>query len=67
MSNICKDNCQNKIKKYNLTGICNVLMSPIYNQIKPQIITNWILEDNLDIRFQIQLHKEIWPEEERGV
>jgi len=61
------DWAKNKIKKYNLTGICNVLMSPIYNQIKPQIITNWILEDNLDIRFQIQLHKEIWPEEERGV
>ena len=58
---------KNKIKKYNLTNICNVLMSPTYNQINPQMITEWILEDNLDIRFQIQLHKEIWPESDRGV
>ena len=61
------DWAKNKIKKYNLINICKVLMSPTYSQIKSQTITEWILEDNLDIRFQIQLHKEIWPEEERGV
>ena len=61
------DWAKNKIKKYNLTNICKILMSPSYDEIEPQMITKWILEDNLDIRFQIQLHKEIWPEEERGV
>ena len=61
------DWAKKKIQKYNLTNICKVLMSPTYNEIEPQIITEWILEDNLDIRFQIQLHKKIWPEEERGV
>ena len=61
------DWAKNKIKKYNLTNICKVLMSPTYNQIESRMITEWILEDNLDIRFQIQLHKEIWPEEKRGV
>ena len=58
---------KNKIKKYNLTNTCKVLMSPTYKEITAQTITEWILEDNLDIRFQIQLHKEIWPEEKRGV
>jgi len=58
---------KNKIKKYNLTNTCKVLMSPIYKEIEPKMITEWILEDNLNIRFQVQLHKEIWPEEERGV
>ena len=56
-----------KIKKYNLTDKCNILMSPSYNKIKPKKITEWILKDNLDIRFQIQLHKEIWKDTDRGV
>ena len=61
------DWAKNKIKKYNLTNICKILMSPTYKEIRPKMITEWILEDNLDIRFQVQFHKEIWPEEERGV
>ena len=58
---------RNKIKKYNLTKISNVLISPVYKKINPDIITNWILEDNLKVRFQIQIHKEIWPSEKKGV
>ena len=58
---------KNKIKKYNLTEISNVLISPVYKQISPATITNWILEDNLKVRFQIQIHKEIWPAEQKGV
>ena len=56
-----------KITQYNLLEKCNILMSPSYNKIKPEKITKWILNDNLDIRFQIQLHKEIWENVERGV
>tara|TARA_Y100000588_G_C14086586_1_gene852536 strand:- start:228 stop:722 length:495 start_codon:yes stop_codon:yes gene_type:complete len=56
-----------KIIQYNLLEKCNILMSPSYNKIKPKQITKWILNDNLDIRFQIQLHKEIWGNVERGV
>ena len=56
-----------KINKYNLLNKCTILMSPIYNEIEPKTITKWILEDNLNIRFQIQLHKEIWEDKERGV
>tara|TARA_Y100000994_G_scaffold189857_1_gene158795 strand:+ start:663 stop:1304 length:642 start_codon:yes stop_codon:yes gene_type:complete len=58
---------KNKIKKYNLTEISNVLISPVYKKISPDTITNWILEDNLKVRFQIQIHKEIWPAKQRGV
>jgi 7-carboxy-7-deazaguanine synthase len=61
------DWAKNKIKKYNLTNTCKVLMSPTYKEIESKMITEWILKDNLNIRFQVQLHKEIWPEEERGV
>jgi len=56
-----------KIEKYDLINKCSVLMSPAYKQIEPKAITEWILKDNLDVRFQIQLHKEIWSEIEKGV
>lgn len=58
---------KSKIYKYNLEDKCELLISPVYGNIKSEKIVNWILEDNLKVRFQIQLHKEIWPEEKRGV
>ena len=61
------DWAKNKIKKYSIEDKCSILMSPSYNQIQEKELVNWILEDNLNVRFQIQLHKQIWPEEERGV
>ena len=58
---------KNVIKKFNLTEKCNVLLSPSYMKIEPKKITKWILSDNLNVRFQIQLHKEIWDDKEKGV
>ena len=56
-----------KILELDLNSKCENLLSPVYNQIEPKEIVDWILEDNLNVRFQLQLHKEIWPESERGV
>ena len=56
-----------KINQYNLTSKCMVLMSPIYKEIEPKIIIEWILNDNLDVKFQIQLHKNIWEDKTKGV
>ena len=61
------DWAKEKIDKYNLINTCTVLMSPTYKEIEPKTITKWILDDSLDVRFQIQLHKEIWEESTRGV
>ena len=55
------------IKKHKLTKNFNVLFSPVYNKIEPENIVDWILKDNLDVRFQIQLHKSIWDAEKKGV
>tara|TARA_B100000029_G_scaffold508008_1_gene593898 strand:- start:4135 stop:4629 length:495 start_codon:yes stop_codon:yes gene_type:complete len=55
------------IEKYNLTRNYNVLFSPVYNKIEPKSIVDWILKDDLDVRFQIQLHKSIWDAEKKGV
>ncbi|SCZ01204.1 radical SAM protein [Alkaliphilus peptidifermentans] len=53
------------IKKFHQLGVITV--SPVFGEIDPQKIINWILEDNLDLRFQLQIHKIIWNPDERGV
>lgn len=55
------------IKKYNLENKCLILISPVYGEIDNQKIIDWILKDNLKVRFQIQLHKEIWDKDKKGV
>lgn len=44
-----------------------VLFSPIFGRIEPRQIVDWIVEDKLPVRFQLQMHKFIWPPTERGV
>jgi 7-carboxy-7-deazaguanine synthase len=39
-----------------------VLFSPVYQEMAPQELAEWILQDNLPVRFQIQLHKVLWGE-----
>ena len=39
-----------------------VLFSPVYQKMAPQELAEWILSDNLPVRFQIQLHKVLWGE-----
>jgi len=42
---------------------CEVLFSPSYGQLAPRTLAEWILEDRLPVRFQVQLHKLLWGEE----
>ncbi|MEO6845963.1 MAG: radical SAM protein [Chthoniobacterales bacterium] len=44
-----------------------VLLSPVFGKIDPKDIVTWMLEDRLPARFQLQMHKFIWPPMERGV
>ncbi|MEG8947668.1 7-carboxy-7-deazaguanine synthase QueE [Rosettibacter firmus] len=55
------------ISKYDLLNKCTVLFSVVFNQLEPIQLANWILEDKLNVRFQLQLHKYIWHPETRGV
>jgi len=55
------------INKYKLNKKCSILFSPLYGKIKPKKIVEWMLKDNIDGRFQIQLHKEIWDKDKKGV
>ncbi len=37
-----------------------IYFSPVYGKISYEEVVKWILEDNLDVRFSLQLHKIIW-------
>lgn len=45
----------------------DVLFSPAHGQLGPDKLARWILEAKASVRLQIQLHKYIWPDVERGV
>ena len=38
-------------------GLKPPLISPVYGRMNPESLARWILEDHLDVRLQIQLHK----------
>ena len=48
------------VVKYQLREVCEVLFSPSYQQIAANQLADWILKDQLPVRFQIQLHKYLW-------
>lgn len=43
---------------------CEVLFSPSYTQVTPRELADWIVADRLPVRFQMQLHKQLWGEEQ---
>ncbi|PJD92990.1 MAG: 7-carboxy-7-deazaguanine synthase QueE [Legionella sp.] len=51
--------CQ-KIIEHSLEQKAQLLFSPSWNQLNPTELANWIVEDRLPVRFQLQLHKILW-------
>lgn len=56
-----------QIKKYSLTDKCEVLFSVVFGKLEPVTLVNWIIEDKLKVRYQLQMHKYIWHPETKGV
>jgi 7-carboxy-7-deazaguanine synthase len=56
------------VNRYQLAGKVNaVLMSPAFGQLPPATLAEWILNDRLPVRMQLQMHKHIWSPDARGV
>ena len=55
------------ISEYSLAEKCSILFSVVFGELEPLTLVNWILEDKLDVRFQLQMHKFIWHPETKGV
>ena len=52
-----------KVSKYDLLSRCEVFFSTSHQQLKPHQLADWIIEDQLAVRFQMQLHKYLWDDE----
>ena len=56
------------IEKYNLGEKAgSVILSPVFGRVELRDIAEWILEDSIPARLQMQLHKYIWNPDTRGV
>lgn len=57
-----------QIGRYDLgSRVRAVLLSPVFGKIDPKDIVQWMLDDQLPARFQLQMHKFIWEPRARGV
>lgn len=56
---VCKD--------HELEKKCHILYSPVHGRVKPHELAQWILNAHAPVTMQLQLHKEIWDPNERGV
>jgi 7-carboxy-7-deazaguanine synthase len=48
------------VAEHGLAQRCEVLFSPSFDQVAPRELAEWILADKLPVRFQMQLHKQLW-------
>ena len=51
------------LKQHQLDQRCEVLLSPVQGVLEPSLLAEWILQDKLNVRFQLQLHKILWGNE----
>lgn len=59
---------RDQVREHQLAERVNtVLFSSVFEQAQPKDIVEWILEDQLPVRFQLQMHKFIWDPKKQGV
>ena len=61
------DKAKDWIVRYNLTDVCQILLSPVYQAVELIDLGTWIIDSGLNVRLQTQLHKLIWGASARSV
>ena len=56
-----------QLVKWDLVSRHTVLFSPVWDQLDPRELAEWVLRDGLQVQIQMQLHKILWGGEVRGV
>lgn len=51
------------LNEHNLPAKAQILFSPSYQDLPARDLADWIVEDNLPVRMQVQLHKYLWNDE----
>ena len=54
------DWARDRIREYQLTERCEILLSPSHDELEARTLADWILADHLPVRLQIQIHKYLW-------
>lgn len=54
---------RNFLREHRLHQRCHVLFSPNAGQLEPRQLADWIVDDHLPVRLQLQLHKLLWGDE----
>jgi len=44
-----------------------IIFAPVFGQLHPRQLVEWILLDGLDVRLGLQIHKFIWDPDAHGV
>lgn len=55
------------LKTHSLAERVTVHFSPVWGEMPPERLAEWILRDDLPVRLQLQVHKIIWGPDRRGV
>ncbi|MDR5172256.1 7-carboxy-7-deazaguanine synthase QueE [Methylobacillus flagellatus] len=50
------------LAEHALNEKCQVIFSPVFSQVTPTDLADWVLADKLPVRMQVQLHKILWGE-----
>ena len=56
-----------QVARYGLVERATVLFSPVWGELAPDTLGQWILKEGLSVRLNIQLHKYLWGHEAEGV
>lgn len=54
--------CVQQLCEHDLAARCEVLFSAVNGELSPGQLADWVLEDHLPVRLQVQLHKILWAE-----
>ena len=55
------------LRKRQLEGRFPIHLSPVHGELDPAELSAWVLEDGLQVRLNLQLHKYIWGSDASGV
>ena len=59
---------RDQVRRHDLVNRCAVvLFSPLHRVLDPAQLATWLLEDHVSARIQVQLHKYLWGDDDRGV
>ncbi|MHB8767304.1 MAG: 7-carboxy-7-deazaguanine synthase QueE [Deferrisomatales bacterium] len=69
---VCRDRADYRwaveaVRTRGLEGRLRLNLSPVWGEVDPAELARWMIEDRLDARLQVQLHRILWPDADRGV